>query len=41
MSEQQESLIRSQIITMLFRSNGSKKNSKRIINKFLKCIKGK
>jgi len=40
MSEQQESLIRSQTMTMLFRSNGKEKNRKRILTKFLKCIKG-
>jgi hypothetical protein len=40
MSEHQESIIRSKTITMLFRNNGNKKNSKRIINKFLNCIKG-
>jgi len=40
MSEQQEALIRSQTLTMLFRNNGNKQKIKRIINKFLKCIKG-
>ena len=40
MSEQQESLIRSKTVIMLFRSFNNKKNSKRILNKFLKCIKG-
>jgi|TARA_R100000951_G_C2646882_1_gene182840 hypothetical protein len=39
MSEQQEALIRSQTITMLFRNNGNKKKIKRILNKFLNCIK--
>ena len=40
MSERQESIIRSQAILMMYRNHGNKHIDKRIINRFLKCIKG-
>ena len=40
MSEQQESKIRSQAVLMIMRNLGRKTETKRIINKFLQCIKG-
>tara|TARA_R100000664_G_scaffold2996_1_gene7030 strand:+ start:3119 stop:3244 length:126 start_codon:yes stop_codon:yes gene_type:complete len=39
MSEQQEATIRNQAVLMLMRSLGKKTETKRILNKFLKCIK--
>ena len=40
MSEQKESEIRSQAYLMVMRNLGKNKETKRILNKFLKCIKG-
>ena len=40
MSERQESIIRSQAILMMYRNQGNKYIVKKIINRFLKCIKG-
>jgi hypothetical protein len=39
MSEQQEAQARSKTVLMLMRNLGHKTETKRIINKFLKCIK--
>jgi len=39
MSEQQEAEARSQAVLMLNRNLGKKTEIKRILNKFLKCIK--
>ena len=41
MSEQKESLIRSQAVVMLFRNKGYINKEKRILKRFLNCIKGK
>jgi len=40
MSELEESVVRSQAILMIHRNHQSKKIIKRIIRRFLKCIKG-
>ena len=40
MTEKYEAIVRSQAMLMLYRNNGKKKIIKKIINRFLKCIKG-
>ena len=40
MSELEESVVRSQAILMMHRNHQSKKIVKRIIRRFLRCIKG-
>ncbi len=39
MSESQESFIRGQAILMLMRSIGKKKVERRVLKRFLKCLK--
>ena len=38
MSEEQEAKIRSQTVLMIMRNLGKKTETKRILNKFLKCV---
>ncbi len=40
MSELEESVVRSQAILMIYRNRQSKEIVKRILRRFLKCIKG-
>lgn len=40
MTEKYEAIVRSQAILMLYRNNNKKKIVKKIIKRFLKCIKG-
>jgi len=40
MSEVQEALVREKTLVLLARNQGNQKNIQRIIEQFLKCIKG-
>ena len=40
MSEQEESFVRGQALLMIYRNQGKEHVVKRVVKRFLKCIKG-